>query len=291
MFSLIVGFAGPDDHDGRVVVLQSRFLEYTETELVAHYGGMSPDAVRRLKEFPAVIMLEGDDVPAGLFKIANIQETDRNYVLEVTPWEGVDVLAGGSFQRLAMELGIKQFEFSRSHWAIKDVDLIRVLQSNGLVAPASTRTHEQEPSAVVASNEVFVVHGHDEDVKNEVRTYLESLGLVPIILHMQASSGMTIIEKIDHYSNVGHAVVLYTECDVGAKRNSTNYSWRARQNVVFEHGYLIGKLGRARVTALVKGNVEVPNDISGVVYVPMGGSDEWKIGLLNELKATGYELS
>lgn len=291
MFSLIVGFAGPDDNDGHVTVMQSRFLEYTDTELQEQYRGIGPDAVRRLMEFPAVIMREGDDVPAGVFKITNIQESGKNYVLEVSPWEGVDLLAGGSVQRLAMELGIKEFEFQRSHWAIKGVDLIRVLQNNALMALASSSTQSPEPSPETISNEVFVVHGHDDEAKDEVRTYLESLGLVPIILHMQASSGMTIIEKIDHYSNVGHAVVLYTECDVGAKRNSTNYSWRARQNVVFEHGYLIGKLGRARVTALVKGNVEVPNDISGVVYVPMGASDEWKTGLLNELKASGYELS
>jgi len=190
-----------------------------------------------------------------------------------------------------MELGIKQYEFSRTHWALKDVDLIRVLQSNGLDAPTSISSDAQKPSAQAASKEVFVVHGHDDEAKNEVRVYLESLGLIPIILHMQASSGMTIIEKIDHYSNVGHAVVLYTECDLGAKRNSANFSWRARQNIVFEHGYLIGKLGRSRVTALVKGNVEVPNDISGVVYVPMGASDQWKTGLLNELKATGYLIT
>lgn len=291
MFSLIVGFGGPDDHDGRVAVMQSRFLEYTETELQAQYRGINPDAARRLKEFPAIIMREGEDVPAGVFKITNIQESGKNYIVEVSPWEGVDVLAGGSVQRVAMELGIKDFEFFRSHWAIKDVDLIKVLQRNGLVATVSSNTREQEPPTEPSSKEVFVVHGHDDEAKNEVRAYLESVGLIPIILHMQASSGRTIIEKIDYYSNVGHAVVLYTECDVGAKRNSTNYSWRARQNVVFEHGYLIGKLRRARVTALVRGNVEVPNDISGVVYVPMGVSDEWKTGLLNELKATGYELS
>lgn len=289
MFSLIVGFAGPDDHGGCVDVMQSRFLEYTETELQAQYRGINPDAARRIMQFPAVIMHEGEDTPAGIFRITNIQEKGRNYSIEVSPWEGMDVLAGGDIQRLAMELGIKQGEFTRSHWAIKEVDLIKVLQRNDLVVPVSPALLHQDVAGV-ASNEIFVVHGHDNETKNEVRTYLESLGLVPIILHMQASSGMTIIEKIDHYSNVEHAVVLYTECDVGAMRNSTNYSWRARQNVVFEHGYLIGKLGRAKVTALVKGNVEVPNDISGIVYVPMGVSDEWKTGLLNELKATGFEL-
>jgi hypothetical protein len=109
MFSLIVGFAGPDAHDGRVAIMKSRFLEYTETELDTYYRGMNADAVRKLMEFPAVIMHEGDDAPARVFKVANIRETDKEYLLEVAPWEGIDLLPGGLVQRLAMELGIKQF--------------------------------------------------------------------------------------------------------------------------------------------------------------------------------------
>ena len=128
----------------------------------------------------------------------------------------------------------------------------------------------------------------DEHAKNDVKAYVESKGLEPIILHMQASGGRTIIEKIDHYSNVGFGIVLYTECDVGAKRNSLVYKWRARQNVVFEHGYLIAKLSKSRVAALVKGSVEMPNDISGVVYVTMDVTGNWKEELDAELKEAGY---
>lgn len=89
-----------------------------------------------------------------------------------------------------------------------------------------------------------------------------------IILHEQASSGRTIIEKIEQFTDVGFAVVLYTPDDIGnAKDNADDLQLRARQNVVFEHGFLIGKLGRDRVVALVDGAIELPNDISGVVYI------------------------
>jgi len=119
---------------------------------------------------------------------------------------------------------------------------------------------------------------------------LEKLGLKPIILHEQVSQSRTIIEKIEHYSDVGFGVVLYTECDVGAvKGNRNDLNFRARQNVVFEHGFLIGKLGRSKVSALVKGNVETPNDISGVVYLSMD-SEAWKIDLAKELKLAGYAI-
>lgn len=154
---------------------------------------------------------------------------------------------------------------------------------------------EFEPSEPVTRNKrkVFIVHGRDNEAKQEVARFISDRGLVPIILHEQASSGMTIIEKIEHYSNDSDfALVLYTACDVGRGVHETKVPPRnrARQNVVFEHGYLMAKLGRENVCALVKGEIETPNDISGVVYVGLDGSGGWKIEVAKELKACGYVL-
>lgn len=148
----------------------------------------------------------------------------------------------------------------------------------------------QKPSktTLMNSKKVFIVHGHDNHAKTETARFIEQLGLEAIILHEQASGGKTIIEKIEEYSNVSFGIVLYTPCDFGGKQGNKE-SPRARQNVVFEHGYLIGKLGRNRVAALVKGDVETPNDISGVVYIPMN-SEEWKIGLAKELRNNGLKV-
>lgn len=136
---------------------------------------------------------------------------------------------------------------------------------------------------------VFIVHGHDDVAKLETARFIEKLGFEPIILHEQVSSGQTIIEKIESHTNVGFGIVLYTPCDVGAKKGyEDSLKTRARQNVVFEHGFLIGKIGRKNVVALVKDNVETPNDISGVVYVSMNG--DWKLDLAKELRASGYAI-
>lgn len=138
-------------------------------------------------------------------------------------------------------------------------------------------------------SKVFIVHGHDKLLKTEVARFIEKLNLEPIILHEQASSGKTIIEKIEDYSNVGFGIVLYTPCDIGAQnQKDAELQPRARQNVVFEHGYLIGKIGRNNVCALVKGNIEKPNDISGVVYISIG--NDWKLSLAKELRNSGYEI-
>lgn len=148
------------------------------------------------------------------------------------------------------------------------------------------------PIAPVKKDKVFIVHGRDNEAKQEVARFIENIGLKPIILHEQASSGKTIIEKIEHYSaEAGFAIVLYTACDRGRGAHETKIpaKQRARQNVVFEHGYLMAKLGRENVCALVKGDIETPNDISGVVYVNHDLAGAWKSEVLKELKVSGYQ--
>lgn len=141
------------------------------------------------------------------------------------------------------------------------------------------------------NKKVFIVHGHDEAAQLKTVEFILKLGLDPVILHDQASFGGTIIEKIDLHTNVRFAIVLYTPCDIGGKKVSNpDLKDRARQNVVFEHGYLIAKIGRRNVCALVKGAVEIPTDLSGIVYVSMEDNDVWKIRLARELKNSGYRI-
>jgi len=148
-----------------------------------------------------------------------------------------------------------------------------------------------KPKAPMNKSKVFIVHGHDNAAREAAARFVENLGFKAIILHEQASSGQTIIEKIEANSNVGFGIVLYTPCDLGAsQKQKDQLKARARQNVVFEHGYLIGKIGRKNVSALVKGDVETPNDISGVVYIKMDEADSWKYAVGKEMEACGYDV-
>ncbi len=141
-------------------------------------------------------------------------------------------------------------------------------------------------------SKVFIVHGHDDGAKNEVARFIEKLGFKAIILHEQVNLGATIVEKLEKHTDVGFAIVLYTACDIGGviKSELDNLKPRARQNVIFEHGLLIGKIGRENVVALVKGDVEIPNDISGVVYESMDEAGAWKYRIAREMKSSGYDV-
>lgn len=134
---------------------------------------------------------------------------------------------------------------------------------------------------------VFIVHGHNGEIKEAVARMIERQGIQAVILHEQANQGATIIEKFEKNSNVGGAVCLFTADDLGHAKSDSEEKHRARQNVVFETGYFIGKLGRDKVVLVADKGVEIPSDLQGVVYTE---TTSWQYSVLKELKAIGYNI-
>jgi predicted nucleotide-binding protein len=140
-------------------------------------------------------------------------------------------------------------------------------------------------------SDIFIVHGHDDGVKNTVARFLEKLGLRPVILHEQPDGGRTLIEKFEQYASVGFAVVLMTPDDVGATASSPDKLCpRARQNVILELGFFMGRLGRGRVRALYTEGVEMPSDYEGVLYTPLDTGNAWRLRLAGELRNAGFAV-
>lgn len=144
----------------------------------------------------------------------------------------------------------------------------------------------------VSGVDVFIVHGHDKGAKACLARSIRGLGLNPIILHEKPNRGRTVIEKLeDEASPAGYAVILLTADDVGAsKEKPKQMKPRARQNVMLELGFFVGKLGRDKVCVLHKNDVEIPSDILGVIYVPMDPSGAWEKTLARELNSAGLEF-
>ncbi len=143
----------------------------------------------------------------------------------------------------------------------------------------------------MTGTKVFIVHGHDEAVKQKVARLLEHLEIKPIILHEIPNKSRTIIEKLEQESkDACYAIVLLTADDHGKSKNEEEIKHRARQNVVLELGYFIAKLGRERVCALYEEDVELPSDFDGVLYTSLDSADAWQTKLAKELKAAGFDI-
>ena len=155
-------------------------------------------------------------------------------------------------------------------------------------APTSSEIRE---NTQITTNGIFIVHGRDEGAKNIVARFLEKLDLKPVILAEMPAKGRTIIEKFEHHAQVGYAIVLLTPDDAGSLQGDENDPKpRARQNVIFELGFFIGRLGRERVCALTKGDVEIPSDYAGIEYIPFNDADDWQLRLIRELKSGGFKI-
>ncbi|MFM0512072.1 TIR domain-containing protein [Paraburkholderia sp. RL17-373-BIF-A] len=139
------------------------------------------------------------------------------------------------------------------------------------------------------SRRVFVAHGRDGDARERVASFLRKLSFEPIILHEQADLGRTVIEKVEAYGDVDFAVVLLTPDDQGCTKGE-KLEPRARQNVLLELGYFLGHLGRHRVCALKRGELQIPSDFAGVVWKNMDDGNGWHLELARELKAAGHEV-
>ena len=144
-----------------------------------------------------------------------------------------------------------------------------------------------EVETPVNKKKVFIVHGHDTETRNQVELFLHRIGLIPIILANEPNKGRSIIDKFEDNSDVSFAIVLYTGCNEGRLKGEPTLRERARQNVVFEHGFFCAKLTRANVVALHEPGVEVPSDLSGVLYISL--DSDWKAELKKEMAAAGLE--
>lgn len=165
--------------------------------------------------------------------------------------------------------------------------------SPGYKKSEKTTGKSKEDNIIAKNKNVFIVHGHDEEMKQSVARTLEKLDLEPIILHEQPNRGRTIIEKFEDSSEmISFAIVLLSPDDKGCEANNFPESakFRARQNVILESGYFIGKLGRNNVLVLFKDEIhfEHPSDIFGVLYTPFDKG--WELEMVKELQSCGYDI-
>ena len=156
-----------------------------------------------------------------------------------------------------------------------------------------SQANQSPKSKSTMGSDVFIVHGHDNEAKQETARLIEKLNLNAVILHERPNKGRTVIEKlVGESQSAGYAIIILTPDDIGfIKGKESEVEERARQNVVLELGYFLGKLERERVCILLKGSTSIPSDFSGVLYIKMDSAGKWKYDLANEMKEVGFNIN
>lgn len=185
----------------------------------------------------------------------------------------------------------EEFEAWRNALDSRCTFLESVLEQLEIIPAPQGPAADQNPSrSPTKLTRVFLVHGHDLAARESVARFIEQLDLQIVVLHEQPSGGRTIIEKLEHHADVGFALVLLTPDDLGRAVADTDLHPRARQNVILELGFFVGRLGRNCVCALHKGPLELPNDILGVVFIELDSAGGWRLALAKELRQAGVPV-
>jgi predicted nucleotide-binding protein len=258
------------------------------------------------------ILINGKTIPSRdieRIRVARSQENSEELIAAVRAEDRASSIAilGGSYEwRAAEKADDITDEFIRGPVGYKAAQISKSKAASRKVQP-DTSQRRRRPGA--SSKRVFVVHGHDHALKNDLEVLLHNIGLEPVVIHRQVDRGQTLIEKIENNSDVAYTIVLMTPDDCGTSAEhfkvpgEDTYVWRkeqirkyvlpelrARQNVIFEFGYFAGLLGRDRVCCIIKEGVVFPSDLHGFVYkVVKEKIDDVANPLIRELQHAGLD--
>lgn len=134
---------------------------------------------------------------------------------------------------------------------------------------------------------VFIVHGHDDKLKKQVKKIVEPT-YSAVILSERASAGKTIIEEFEkEAAPAEYAIALFTPDDKGKKKRGRKLLPRPRQNVIFELGFFIGKFGDREKAFVIRKNMEKDPEFSdhqGIIDIVVDTNGTWKNKLKKKLK-------
>jgi predicted nucleotide-binding protein len=137
-----------------------------------------------------------------------------------------------------------------------------------VLSEVGAATWEAAGANAFATKDVFIIHGHDDVVREQLRDWLEKLGLCPVVLSEKSDAGLTVIEKLEHYAmTCAFAIAIVTPdtsitCQIGADK-----IWRPRPNVLLEVGWFMARLGRARVVLLSQAEKMEISDLDGLIFL------------------------
>jgi predicted nucleotide-binding protein len=164
--------------------------------------------------------------------------------------------------------------------------------------PDKIKLLAEEPPATPVLNQrqlpvsnILLFHGHDEAAKESALGFIEKLRHRAIIVHEQSDGSRNIIEKFRQFPKIDFAIFLFTAGDIALPPDKPREGQASFiQNLLFEFGYVVGKLGQERVCVLYKERTEIPMDCSGVVCIPMDPRGGWRLLVAREIKQAGIEI-
>jgi predicted nucleotide-binding protein len=138
---------------------------------------------------------------------------------------------------------------------------------------------------------VLMIHGRNEEKNFAVADFLKKLDLDLINSPDELDSGFNLIEQFEKNSSVDFAVILLTGDDiVYPKGKSKEPKPRPAQNVIFEFGFLIGRLKKNLICGLYEEGLDLPSEYERNIFIPYDKGGLWKLLLARAMKTAKIDV-
>jgi len=244
----------------------------------------------------AIIPIILEDIPTELMYPELISIHAFNLASYPTAFDGAKALAEQLKQRLKTQ---KLAVIDLQDEIIGNLAATAVEKARGGSSTLAPREQSGHP------NSVFIVHGHDLNLLQEIESFIELLGIKSIVLSKISNEHQTLVQKFLAYGHESRfAIVLISADDLGVSCKQyyepeiadRALQFRARQNVILELGFFYGYLGFENVFVLDKPsekvfpNFERPSDLEGVLFDTVSDTSNWHVSLLERLRKADFAL-
>ncbi len=147
-----------------------------------------------------------------------------------------------------------------------------------------------EESGVKDPRKVLLLHGSDEEKKELVIDFLKNLDLEPVLTGNGSGPGGKGIEAFEADPSIVFVLVLLDAEEYGYPKGQPDQEKpRAAQKLLFELGYMMGKL-KNLVCALYEEGLDFPFEYKGEIFVPMDSGGLWKLIVARAMKMAEVEV-
>lgn len=270
MYHLLVSYSGWPQTTSSIGA--SRVFEYTEEYLSNFYkpGGILDLA--QISRIPALFASETNGSGEQLARIGYINHaivSGRDVNLRYTFDTSIPPITNEQLESLADVLGIESFELSRTHWAIKDIDLFQVLYANQLSVNSSPKIFSTDDIHRVEQDLISVMM----PFSSEFRSVYDAISQMAISLNMRCLRADDIWENEaviqDIVSLICRSSIVICDC---SGRNP---------NVFYEAG-IAHTLGKD-VILIAQSEGDVPFDLRHLRYLPYLNNKEGRMNMVAEL--------
>lgn len=271
MYQLLVKYGGWEENQDRI----SRIFEYTEHYVKDHFYDNSTNRliVDNIKNTPAIFISENNSDDAQMVKfgyINNIRLERNEYIIHYYYENNFPQISNSQLFELKSNLGIDQFEFSRTHWSFKDIDLFKVLYQNNQNSIPSPSVFDIESLSKIDENLLSIMMPFDQsfnDVHNDIKNMITRMGLT-----LKRADNVW-----EHHTIIQDIVTLICKSKV-VLCDCTNKN----PNVFYELG-IAHALGKETII-ITQNDGDIPFDLRHHRYIKYLNNSEGRQDLLSKLQ-------